>query len=189
MSGRSRSKTPAVIGKESKSPGKAGRQGSKASGQDGSRKKQEVRIVAKNRAALRRWKVEDTIEAGLVLTGTEVKAVREGKAQISDAYATIRSREVVLVNLHIGPYKAAGPHAQHEPGRPRKLLLRREQIERLIGSLERKGYSLVPLDIHFRGPWVKVELGLCVGKRAPDRREDIKKREADREVERAMRRR
>ncbi len=147
-----------------------------------------VLIVARNRAAQRRWTVEETLEAGLVLTGTEVKAVREGKAQLGDSYATARAGEIFLMNLHIGPYHAAGPYAQHEPERPRKLLLKRGQIERLEGHLTRKGYSLIPLDVHFRDGWAKVKLALCHGKRVPDRREDIKKREADLEMERALKR-
>ncbi len=165
--------------------------GSTASRDGGGRKDrgEEVRVVARNRSARYRWEVEETFEAGLVLLGTEVKALREGKAQIKDAYAVPRAGEMLLMNLHIGQYRAAGPYAQHDPTRPRKLLVRKGEIERLVGRLERKGYSLVPLDIHFRGPWAKVTVGLCRGKRAPDRREDIRAREADREVERAMRRR
>lgn len=177
-------------GSKKKRKGAGGRGSSGASSKSGGGgSAPQVTVVARNRGALRRWEVEEKLEAGVVLTGTEVKAIRDGKAQISDAYAVLRKDEVFLVNLHIGHYAAAGPHAQHEPERPRKLLLRRGEIERLIGRLERKGYSLIPLDIHFRGPWAKVELGLCRGKRAPDRREDIKKKEAEREVERAMRRR
>lgn len=159
-----------------------------AAGKKGGGKQEDVKVVAKNRAASRRWEVEDSFEAGLVLVGTEVKAIREGKVQLGDAYAIPKNGELVLLNLHIGPYGAAGPFAQHEPTRPRKLLVEKERIERLVGQLERKGYSLVPLDVHFRGAWAKVQLGLCSAKKTVDRREDIKKREADLEARRAMRR-
>ena len=147
-----------------------------------------VKIVARNKEASRRWEVLETYEAGLVLTGTEVKALREGSAQISDAYAVLKDGEAYLVNLHIGPYKAAGPHLQHEPTRTRKLLLHRRELQKLVGKVQQKGLSLVPLDIHFRKGWAKVTLGLCRGKQKHDRREDLKRRQADREMARYLKR-
>ena len=146
------------------------------------------RVVARNKEARRRWEISDTVEAGMELTGTEVKAIREGKVQLADSYAVVKGAQIFLLNLHIGPYPPAGPYAQHQPTRTRRLLLKRAQIEKLIGQMAQKGYSLVPLDVHFRGAWAKVELGLARGKKTEDRREEIKKRTAEREMARAFKR-
>lgn len=147
-----------------------------------------VTIIARNKRARHRWAIEDTYEAGLELKGTEVKSLRAGLLQLADAYATFDGSELYLYNLHIGTYPAAGPHLQHEVLRRRKLLLHRAQLERLRGKLEQRGYSLIPLEILFRGPWAKVVVGLGRGKKQADRRDDIREREADRDVARALRR-
>jgi SsrA-binding protein len=141
--------------------------------------------IATNRQAQYRYNFLETWEAGLVLTGTEVKSLREGKAQIKDGYASVRDGEVWLHNVHIPPY---GPAARenHEPERARKLLLHRRELERLTGRTSEKGLTLIPTRVYFRGPWAKVELALGRGKAAVDRRRDIKEREQRREIERAL---
>ncbi|MDF1562755.1 MAG: SsrA-binding protein SmpB [Deltaproteobacteria bacterium] len=147
-----------------------------------------VKVIARNKRASHRWAIEDTFEAGLELLGTEVKSLRAGLLQLSDAYAAFEGEELFLYHLHIGAYPAAGPHLQHDPLRRRKLLLHRAQLERLRGKLEQRGYSLIPLELRFRGPWAKVIVGLGRGKKQQDRREDIREREADRDMARALRR-
>ena len=146
----------------------------------------DVKVIATNRQARRRWEIVETFEAGLSLKGTEVKALRDGKVNIGDAYATFTGDELFIIGLHIGPYASAGQYDQHEPLRTRKLLLKRSQLEKLQGLLAQKGYSLVVLDLHFRKAWAKVNIGLGKGKKNIDRREDIKKRQADREMARAV---
>lgn len=147
-----------------------------------------TRLVAKNRKARHDYRIEETWEAGLVLAGSEVKSLREGKASLSDAYARVEDGEVWLYNMHIGPYGPAGPEA-HEFKRRRKLLLHRREIRRLIGKVEQAGLTLIPLEVYFRGGVAKLKLALARGKRHRDRREDIKKREAEREMGRAGKRR
>lgn len=147
-----------------------------------------IKLVARNRKALHQYHVLDSWETGLVLKGSEVKALREGSASLSDSYARIEDGEAWLYNLHIGAYKPAGPQA-HEFKRRRKLLLRRGEIRRLIGRVEQAGLTLVPLELYFRNGVAKVKLALARGKRTRDRREEIKRREADREAERARKRR
>jgi len=142
--------------------------------------------VATNRQARHRYELLDTYEAGMVLQGTEVKALRTGGAQMKDAYATVRDGEVWLHNLHIPPYKAAH-RDNHLPERDRKLLLHRREIERLIGKTRERGLTLVPTRIYFRGPRAKVELALARGKDAYDKREAIKAREMARDMQRALR--
>jgi SsrA-binding protein len=141
--------------------------------------------IATNRRASHRYEFLEKLEAGIELRGTEVKSLRAGKAQIADAYATIDDGEVWLRNLHIPPYPPARDN--HEPERPRKLLLHRHEIERLIGRVQQKGLTLVPLRLYFKGPRVKVELAVARGKEARDRRREIREREVRREVEREMR--
>lgn len=142
-----------------------------------------VKIVCRNRRARERYDIERTFEAGLVLEGTEVKSLRDGQADIADAYAVIRDGEAVLLNLHIAPYSHAG-YVNHEPRRPRKLLLHLREIRRLIGRVAERGYALVPLSVYFRRGWAKVEIGVARGKRHEDRREEIRKRDAEREARR-----
>jgi SsrA-binding protein len=142
--------------------------------------------VATNRRARHRYEFVETLECGVELVGTEVKALREGSAQLVDAYAAIDDGEVWLRNAHIPPYPpAAGEN--HDPERPRKLLLHRHQIDRLAGRLERKGLTLVPTRIYFKGPRAKVELALARGKEQKDRRREIRDRDVRREVEREFR--
>jgi len=148
----------------------------------------EARPVAQNKRARFDYDIEERIEAGLVLAGSEVKSLREGNVALSDAYATVRAGELWLVNCRIGEYKAASVFG-HAPLRDRKLLVSRAELERLRGKVEQRGYSLVPLSIYFRGGWAKVELGLGRGKTHEDRRADISAREQKREMERAMSRR
>ena len=142
--------------------------------------------VATNRQAAHRFEFLDRVEAGVVLTGTEVKALREGKAQLKDGYAAVRDGEVWLLNVHIPPYAPAS-RENHEPERPRKLLLHRREIERLIGKTQERGLTLVPTRVYFSGPHAKVEIALARGKDVHDKRETIKRREMDREMERALR--
>ena len=144
--------------------------------------------VATNRRARHRYEVLDTYECGIELLGTEVKALREGGAQLNDSYAVIERGEVWLRNAHIPPYPpAAGQN--HDPERPRKLLLHRYEIERLVGRSERRGLTLIPTRIYFKGPFAKVELALARGKEQRDRRREIRDRDIEREIEREHRQR
>jgi SsrA-binding protein len=145
------------------------------------------RDVATNRQASYRYHLLEKWECGLVLQGTEVKALRDGKAQIKDGYAAVRDGEVWLFNVHIPPY---GPAARenHEPERPRKLLMHGREIERLIGKTREKGLTLVPTRLYFSNGRAKVEIALARGKDVGDKRQAIKEREMKREMERAIRR-
>ena len=141
--------------------------------------------VATNRRARYRFDLLDRFECGIELLGTEVKSLREGKAQLGDAYAVIEEGEVWLRNAHIPPYApAAGQN--HDPERPRKLLLHRHEIERLVGRIQRRGLTLIPTRIFFKGPLAKVELALARGKEQRDRRREIRDRDLQREVEREL---
>jgi SsrA-binding protein len=142
--------------------------------------------VATNRKALHDYFVEQTVEAGLALTGTEVKSLRQGKAQLADSYAAVERGEVFLYKLHISPYEQ-GNRENHEPMRRRKLLLHRREIHRLQSQTEREGYTLIPLRLYFTRGRAKIALGVCRGKKAHDKRHAIAQREADREVRRALR--
>jgi SsrA-binding protein len=142
--------------------------------------------VATNRQARFRYHLLETWEAGLVLQGTEVKSLRGGKAQLKDGYAVIRDGEVWLLNVHIAPYPPA-TRDNHEPERERKLLMKRREIERLIGKTREKGLTLVPTRLYFKGPHAKVEIALAKGKDVGDKRQTIKEREQKREMERALR--
>jgi len=142
--------------------------------------------IARNRDARHNFHILDSWEAGIVLTGTEVKALREGKANISDAFGTVRNGEIFLLNLHISPYERGG-YTNHEPTRTRKLLLHRKEIRRLIGAVEREGLTLVPLEMYFKNGVAKVALALGKGKKLHDKRETERQRDADREMSRALR--
>lgn len=142
--------------------------------------------VASNRAASHRYNLLDKVECGIVLQGTEVKALRTGGAQLKDAYATVRGGEVWLHHLHIPPYPPAY-HDNHAPERDRKLLLHRREIERLVGRTKERGLTLVPTRIYFRGARAKVEIALAQGKDRFDKRESIKSREMARDAQREMR--
>jgi len=139
--------------------------------------------VATNRRARHKFEVVESMEAGIVLLGSEVKSLREGKAQLSDAYAVVEKGEVWLRKLHIPPYAPAS-RENHEPERPRKLLLHRAEIERLIGKTAQKGLTLIPMRIYFKGSRAKVELALARGKEGRDRRREIADRDQRREIER-----
>ncbi|HWM10147.1 MAG TPA: SsrA-binding protein SmpB [Solirubrobacteraceae bacterium] len=143
--------------------------------------------IATNRQARYRYHFLETWEVGLVLTGTEVKSLREGKAQIKDGYAAVKDGEVWLHNVHIPPYAPAS-RENHEPERSRKVLMHRREIERLIGKTREKGLTLIPTRLYFRDGRVKVELALAKGKDVGDKRQTIKERELKREMERAVRR-
>lgn len=144
--------------------------------------------VATNRRARHKFELEETMEAGIQLRGSEVKSLRNGKAQLGDSYAVVDGGEVWLRNLHISPYEPASEQ-NHEPERPRKLLLHRHQIERLIGKTQQRGLTLIPTRIYFKGPHAKVELALARGKEGRDRRREIAERDVRREVERDYKRR
>ena len=144
--------------------------------------------VARNRQASHRYHLTEKWEAGLVLTGTEVKSLRGGKAQIKDGYAAVRDGEVWLHNVHIPPYAPAS-RENHEPERPRKVLMHRREIERLIGKTREKGLTLVPTRLYFSNGRAKVEIALAKGKDVGDKRQAIKERELKREMERSVRRR
>ena len=147
-----------------------------------------MKIVAQNRKAFHDYFIEETFEAGMILTGTEVKSLRDGKANLKDSYVIIKDTEAFLLNCHISPY-THGNIMNHDPVRTRKLLLHRKEIIRLQGLSAQKGYSLVPLKIYFKESRAKVEIGLVKGKRQYEKRESIKKKEADREIARAMKNR
>lgn len=150
------------------------------------RKEQTETVVATNRKAFHDYAIEDKMEAGIVLRGTEVKSLREGKVNLRDSYASVDHEQVILHNCHITPY-SHGNIMNHDPLRPRKLLLHRKEISKLLGKTQQKGLTIVPLRIYFssRGK-AKIEIALAKGKKQYDRREAIKNREAGREVERAM---
>ena len=144
--------------------------------------------VATNRRARHKFELEEQMEAGIQLVGSEVKSLRDGKAQLGDAYAVVERGEVWLRNLHIAPYAPASDQ-NHDPERPRKLLLHRHQIERLIGKTQQRGLTLIPTRIYFKGSHAKVELALARGKEGRDRRREIAERDMRREVERDYKRR
>ncbi|GAB4229915.1 MAG: SsrA-binding protein SmpB [Stanieria sp.] len=147
-----------------------------------------IKIISDNRQARFLYEILETYEAGIQLTGTEVKSIREGKANLKDGYALIRNGEAWLINVHISPYQASGQYFNHEPRRTRKLLLHRQEISKLIGQVEQKGLTLVPLKLYFKNGWIKVSIGLAKGKKLHDKRETMKRRQDQREIERAMKR-
>jgi len=145
-----------------------------------------VKIVATNRRARRNYSVIDTFEAGMVLLGSEVKSLREGKMELKDSYAHVQHGEVFLVGAHISPYGFAR-EGGHDPERERKLLLHRREIDRIAGGLAEKGLTLIPLKVYFKGGNAKVELGLAKGKTTVDKRHSLREKEHAREMERAKR--
>ncbi len=146
------------------------------------------KLIAQNRKARHDYAILDTYEAGVVLTGTEVKSLRAGRASLVDGYATISDGEIWLQNVHIPEY-TQGTWTNHEPRRNRKLLLHRDEISRLIGKIRESGLTLVPLQLYFRDGKVKVEIALARGKRSYDKRQDLARRDAQREMTRAVGRR
>jgi len=148
--------------------------------------KNDIVSIARNRRARFDYHLLETFEAGIVLRGTEVKSLRDGKANISDAYGIVRDGEVFLLNAHIQPYESRG-YANHEPTGTRKLLLHRKEIRRLIGAVEREGLTLIPLELYFRKGVAKVALALAKGKKLHDKRDTQKERDAEREMARVGR--
>lgn len=144
-----------------------------------------MKVVCQNRKAYHDYFIEDTLEAGIALLGTEVKSLRQGTANLKDSYVVIKDEEAILLNCHISPY-SHGNITNHEPLRTRKLLLHKREISRLMGSVARKGYSLVPLKIYFKGSRAKVEIGLAKGKKLFEKREALKEKEAKKEIDRAL---
>jgi SsrA-binding protein len=159
--------------------------GSKPRGARGSSREGTPRTLASNRRAHHDYHILESFEAGIQLQGTEVKAVRTGKVQLKDSFVEIRDGQAFLVGAHISPY-SHGNRENHLPERPRRLLLKRRQIERLFGRTLLKGYTVVPLSVYLKGNWIKVEIALAQGKKLYDKREAEKRRELDREVEDAV---
>ena len=147
-----------------------------------------IKVVATNRKAGRDYYLDDRHEAGLVLLGTEIKSIRAGRVNLSDGYVQPRDGELWLFNTHIAPYDPAGRHG-HEPRRPRKLLLHRREINRLISRVQTRGYTIIPTRLYLKGSRAKVEIALARGKRKYDKREAIAKRDAQRDIERALKER
>ena len=145
-----------------------------------------MEIIAKNRKAYFQYEILEKIEAGIVLTGTEVKSVRNRDVSINESFAHINNGELFIYEMHIGEYKQ-GNRQNHEPKRVRKLLLHKREITKITGKIKQKGYTMIPLSLYFKEGVVKVELALVRGKTKIDKREDIKKRDIDREIQRAMR--
>jgi len=146
--------------------------------------KQHKKIVAENRKARHNYYIEDTYEAGMVLKGTEVKSLRDGRANLKDAYAKIKNGEVFVYQMHISPYPFAY-YGNHDPLRPRKLLLHKQEIKRLYGKANEMGYALIPLQVYFKGGKAKIKLALARGKKKYDKREAIRRRDEKREMDRA----
>ena len=142
-------------------------------------------LIAKNPVARHNYTIEDTIEAGIVLTGTEIKSIRNGKVNLKDSYASIKNGEAFIYGMHISPYEH-GNIQNKDPLRDRKLLLNKREINKLIGYIKQKGYSLIPISIYFKGSFVKVELGIGKGKKLYDKREDMAKKEAMLKIDRAL---
>ena len=143
-------------------------------------------IIAENKKAFFNYFFEERYEAGMVLEGWEVKSVREGKVQLTDGYVVIRNGEMFIIGVLINALRTASTHINPETGRTRKLLLNKEEIKRLTGKVEQKGFTLVPINLHWKNGRVKCEIGLGKGKAEHDKRDTIKDREGKREVERAM---
>lgn len=145
----------------------------------------EEKVFAKNRKAFHDYHIDEKYEAGMVLTGTEVKSIRSGKANLKDSYARIENSEVFIHNMHVSPYEQ-GNRFNHEPIRKRKVLMHRREISRLIGLTREKGYTLIPLKLYAKKGFIKVEIALARGKKQYDKRDAIAAKEANREVERAF---
>lgn len=144
------------------------------------------KVVADNRKARFQYEILDTYEAGIELLGTEVKSIRAGRVNLRDGFASVRDGEVWLQNVHISPSKNTSQVFNHDPRRNRKLLLHRDEIARLIGKTEQKGLTLVPLKLYLKRGWIKVSIGLARGKKLHDKRESLKRKQQQREVERAL---
>jgi SsrA-binding protein len=150
-------------------------------------KKNDGKQLAQNKKASHDYFIEDTYEAGIVLMGTEIKALRMGKANIGDAFATIRNGEMFIHNMHISPFEQGNRHNPTDPTRARKLLLHKQQIHKLLGQSKQEGYSIVPLKIYIRNGYAKLLIGLGKGKKQYDKRETAAKRDAQRDIQRVLR--
>lgn len=148
-----------------------------------------IEIVCQNKKAYHDYFIEEPIEAGIILTGTEVKSLRAGKANLKDSYARIKDGEVFLLNTHISQYAKADSFTQADPNRTRKLLLHKKEVLRLIGKTKEKGYTLIPTKIYFKGGKAKVEIALAKGKTHYDKRETIKKKDVQKEMAKALKNR
>ena len=142
-----------------------------------------TKLIAKNPTAYHNYTIEDKLEAGIVLSGTEIKSIRKGKANLKDSYAIIKNGEVYIVGMHVSPYEH-GNIFNKDPLRDRKLLLQKREINKLVGLVSQKGYSLVPISLYFKGSLVKLELGIGKGKKLYDKRQDIIKRDVERQIRR-----
>ncbi|MEI6427782.1 MAG: SsrA-binding protein SmpB [Pseudanabaena sp. ELA607] len=146
------------------------------------------KVFAENRQARFNYEILETFETGIELVGTEVKSVKAGQANLRDAYGIVRHGEIFLLNVYIAPHSTTSLYFNHEPTRTRRLLLHKAEIRKLIGKVEQKGLTLVPLKLYYKNGWVKVDMALVRNKKLHDKREDIKKRDDKREIERAMKR-
>lgn len=144
-----------------------------------------IKNIAKNPVARHNYEIIDTIEAGIVLTGTEIKSIRNGRVNLKDSYAAITNGEAYIYSMHISPYEHGNIYNK-DPMRTRKLLLNKKEIFRLIGLVKQKGYTLVPISLYFKNSIVKVELGICKGKKLYDKREDLKKKDSELYIKRHM---
>ncbi|MED5165365.1 MAG: SsrA-binding protein SmpB [Cyanobacteriota bacterium] len=144
------------------------------------------RLLADNRLARHQYEILDTLETGIELVGTEVKSIRAGQANLRDGFCLIRKGELQLHNVHISPHSHAGSYFNHDPLRTRKLLAHRREIDKLRGQLDRKGLTLIPLNLHLKGSWIKLTIGLGKGRKLHDKRQDEKRKQADREVKSAL---
>jgi len=145
-----------------------------------------IKVIAENRKARHEYFVEEKYEAGIILTGTEIKSIRAGRVNLKDSYAEVIQGEVWLNQMHISPYEQ-GNRFNHDPLRKRKLLLNRSEIAKMVGKVQQQGMTLIPLKIYLKQGLAKIELGLCKGKKTYDKREDIAKRDAKRQMERDLR--
>ena len=139
------------------------------------------KLIAKNPTARHNYTIEDTLETGIVLSGTEIKSIRQGKVNLKDSYANIKNGELYIYNLHISPYEFGNIYNK-DPLRDRKLLVNKREINKLFGLIKQKGYSLVPISLYFKGNFVKLELGIGKGKKLYDKRQDIAKKDAERRM-------
>lgn len=146
------------------------------------------KVIADNRKARFEYQILETFETGIELKGTEVKSIRAGRVNLGDGFANLRNGEVILMNVHVSPHDTTSNYFNHDPRRPRKLLMHRAEIRRLVGKVEQQGLTLIPLKLYLKRGWVKVLLGLAKGKRLHDKREDLKRKQDKRDMARAMKR-
>ena len=140
-----------------------------------------IKIIAKNPTAYHNYTIEDTLEAGIVLSGTEIKSIRMGKVNLKDSYASIKNGEAYIYGMHISPYEH-GNIFNKDPLRDRKLLIHKKEIHKLLGLIKQKGYSLIPIELYFKGSFVKLKLGIGKGKKLYDKRQDLAKKDAQRQI-------